>query len=400
MATLQSKRKTADRDAVIRDVEQAEGYIASICFKTGPPETVGVELEYTVHDRTTPTTPVDRDRLCQALGDHAPGVLRADSPGLPLAHGAAVTLEPGGQVELSSRPHPSLTALHAAVNAELNQLTALLARTGLRLGDTGVDPHRPPRRLLSTPRYDAMEAAFERRGVSGTIMMCSTAGLQVCLDAGPADRLAARWAAVHELGPPLLALFANSRRFAGLDSGWASARQRVWHGIDPSRTRPVATSGDPVADWVRYALTATLLCVRRTDGPWTVPPDLTFADWIRGVLPGPPTYADLDYHLSTLFPPVRPRGYLEIRYLDTQPGRSWFAPAALLSAVLTDHAITDKARDLCAPAAGRWVEAARDGMADPVLAGAARAVRDLALANLDLPQHLLDDVIEGSTRNG
>jgi glutamate--cysteine ligase len=400
MATLQGVRTAADRDEVITEIEQAEGYIASICFKTGPPTTVGVELEFTVHQRDDPSAPLDRDRLCQALGDHAPVTLRADSPALPLRHGGSVTLEPGGQVEISSRPHASLAELHTAVGAEIDQLTAMLSATGLVLGQTGVDPHRAPRRLLSTPRYDAMEAAFERRGASGKIMMCSTAGLQVCLDPGPAPELAERWAAVHALGPPLMALFANSDRFAGRDTGWASARQQAWRGIDPSRTRQVGGGADPAAAWARYALDAALLCVRRPGGAWDAPTGVTFADWIRGALGHRPTYADLDYHLSTLFPPVRPRGYLEIRYLDTQPGRAWFAPAALLHALLADPPTVSRVLELCAPAAGRWVAAARDGMADPVLAGAARAVRDLALARLDLPAHLLDDVIEGSTRHG
>ncbi|GAA3303248.1 ergothioneine biosynthesis glutamate--cysteine ligase EgtA [Dactylosporangium vinaceum] len=398
MATLQGIRR-ADHDAVIADLEQAEGYIASICFKTGPPAAVGVELEFTVHHRDDPAAPLDHQRLCQALGDHAPPTLRADSPALPLRHGSGVTLEPGGQVEISSRPHPSLTALHGAVGAEIEQLTALLARTGLVLGDFGADAHRAPRRLLRTPRYDAMEAAFSRRGDAGTVMMCSTAGLQVCLDPGPADELAARWAAVHELGPPLMALFANAGRLAGAESGWASARQRAWHGIDPSRTRAAGPGPDPAADWTAYALDAEVLCVRRDDGAWGTPAGVTFADWVRGALGPRPTFADLDYHLSTLFPPVRPRGYLEIRYLDTQPGRHWFAPAALLTALLADPATVARARELCAPAAGRWVEAARDGMADPVLAGVARAVRELALDRLDLPPHLLADVVEGSTRN-
>ncbi|WP_426505102.1 ergothioneine biosynthesis glutamate--cysteine ligase EgtA [Dactylosporangium sp. McL0621] len=400
MATLQGTRTAADHDAVIAEIEQAEGYIASICFKTGPPAAVGVELEFTVHERGDPAAPLDTARLCQALGDHAPPTLRADSPALPLRDGGAVTLEPGGQVEISSRPYASLIELHAGVGAEIEQLTALLAGAGLILGDTGADPHREPRRLLSTPRYDAMAAAFDRRGESGKIMMCSTAGLQVCLDPGPEDELAERWAAVHALGPPLMALFANSAHFAGEDTGWASARQRAWRGIDPSRTRAVGTGGRPAADWAGYALDAKVLCIRRPGGAWDAPSGVTFADWIGGALDPRPTFADLDYHLSTLFPPVRPRGYLEIRYLDTQPGRGWFAPAALLHALLDDPGTVSRVLDLCAPAAGRWVEAARDGMADPVLARAARAVRELALARLDLPPHLIEDVLEGSTRNG
>ncbi|MFC5007943.1 glutamate-cysteine ligase family protein [Dactylosporangium cerinum] len=396
MATLRIDRTAVDPDAVISGIEQAEGYIASICFKTGPPETVGVELEYTVHASVDPTTYIDPDRMCQALGDHAPPTLRTGSANLPLRRGSAVTLEPGGQVELSTVPQRSLTDLHDAVGADLAELTERLGRVGLELGGTGIDPHRSPRRMLSTPRYDAMASAFARRNGAGRTMMCSTAGLQVCLDAGPPSR----WAALHDLGPPLIALFANSRQHAGHDTGWASARMRTWLAMDPSRTRQVPLGDDPALEWARYALDAQLLCVRRDDGPWTAPAGVTFADWIDGVLADPPTYADLDYHLSTLFPPVRPRGYLEVRYLDTLRGPDWFAPAAVLTALVADEPTIDRVRELCAPVAGQWALAARLGMADPALAKAATAVRDLALDRLDLPAALLQDVIEGSTRNG
>lgn len=395
MATLRIDRTAVDPDSVICAIEQAEGYIASICFKTGPPETVGVELEYTVHVSADPTIYVDPVRLCQALGEHAPPTLRDGTANTPLRRGSAVTLEPGGQVELSTVPQKSLTDLHEAVTEDLAELTELLGRAGLELGGTGIDPHRPPRRMLSTPRYDAMATAFARRNGAGGTMMCSTAGLQVCLDAGPPSR----WAAVHELGPPLIALFANSRQHAGHDTGWASARMRTWLAMDPSRTRQVPVGADPALDWARYALDAQLLCVRRDDGPWTAPAGVTFADWIGGTLGYPPTYADLDYHVSTLFPPVRPRGYLEVRYLDTLRGPDWFAAAAVLTALLADEPTIDRVRELCAPVAGQWALAARLGMADPALARVATAVRDLALDRLDLPAALLRDVIEGSTRN-
>ncbi len=96
----------------------------------------------------------------------------------------------------------------------------------------------------------------------------------------------------------------------------------------------------------------------------------------------PPTTADLDYHISTLFPPVRPRGHLEVRYLDAQPGRRWALPAAVLAALLADPAVTDRARQACEPTVGRWVSAARHGLADRVLQRAAVTVFELAVAAL------------------
>jgi glutamate--cysteine ligase len=385
-------RRPADQATSLHDVAEAEGYIASICFKTGPPALIGAELEWTVHDRHAPAAPLDPARLRRALGPHAPPTLVPDSPHQALPGGSLVTVEPGGQVEISSAPTARLTTLRDTIDGDIARLAHLLDTAGLQLGDSGIDPHRPPRRLLDTPRYAAMERAFDARGPHGRTMMCSTAGLQICVDAGEPHQVAARWAAVHALGPVLLATFATARRYAGRDSGWASARMRAWLGMDPRRTGPVATgpngagrdpAGDPAAAWARYALAAPLLCVRRPGGCWHAPPGVTFADWIAGALPQPPTIDDLDYHLGTLFPPVRPRGYLELRFLDTQPGGEWFAPVAVVAALLADDRALDAARSVCEPVEGRWLAAARSGLADPALATAASRLLDVALGALD-----------------
>ncbi|AGZ45976.1 glutamate--cysteine ligase GCS2 [Actinoplanes friuliensis DSM 7358] len=378
-------------------VAQAADHISGICFKTGPPSRIGVELEWTVHRDGAPAAYVEAAELREALGRHAPPALGSTHPGDPLPGGGAVTVEPGGQVEISSAPAHSLTELYTSLSTDQSRLSALLARSGLVLGDSGLDPHRPPRRILNTPRYAAMQRRFDAQGRHGHTMMCSTAGLQVCLDAGPADRLPARWNALHEVGPALLAAFATSGRHAGRETGWASARMATWYGIEPRRTRPVTTSGDLATGWARYALAAPLLCVRNGADRWDAPPGVTFADWIGGALPRPPVIDDLDYHLSTLFPPVRPRGYLEVRYLDAQPGEEWIAPVAVLAALLSDDTITDAARALAAPTAGQWVSAARHGLADPVIRAGATDLLDLACRHLDstgLPSGVRDVVTD------
>jgi glutamate--cysteine ligase len=395
MASVQQRRAT--EAAILHEVAEAEGYIASICFKTGPPALVGAELEWTVHDMDDPGAPLDPALLRRTLGPHAPPTLTPDGPHQSLPCGSVVTLEPGGQVEISSAPASSLTLLRHAVDRDRAHLADLLAAAGLRLGDSGIDPHRRPRRLLDTPRYAAMQHAFDAHSRHGRTMMCSTAGLQICVDAGEPHRLAERWAAVHALGPVLLATFATARRYAGHDSGWASARMRAWLGMDRRRTAPVGQASDPSLAWARYALAAPLLCVRRPGPNWDAPSGVTFADWIAGALPDPPTTDDLDYHLGTLFPPIRPRGYLELRFLDAQSAGEWFAPVAVVAALLDDDHALDAARAACQPIEGRWLDAARMGLADPALATAAARVLDAAaraIGRTDLSAAARDAVID------
>jgi glutamate--cysteine ligase len=394
-----------ERTTILREAAAAGSHLARICFKTGPPMFTGVELEWTVHDAADPARPVDRERLRAALGRHSPVTIDSTSPAEQLRHGSTVTVEPGGQLEISTAPRSSVAALILATEADIAQVNGLLKAAGLVLGRTGIDPWRPPRPVLDTPRYRAMRCVFDRGGPAGRTMMYSTAGLQVCLDAGEAVDLAARWAVVHAVGPPLLAAFATADRHAGRRTGWASARMAAWLAIDPARTRPVWSPArphqDPIAAWTEYVLAAPLLCLRE-DGPdWTPPAGVSFADWIDGALPRPPTTDDLDYHVSTLFPPVRPRGYLEVRYLDEQAGPEWTVPLAVLSALLVDPGTVRAARAISEPVADRWHPAARYGLGDPPLATAAAALLDLALEvlpRLDLPARLHEDTSRGVRR--
>jgi len=369
----------------LHDREQAEGYVAMVCFKHGPPLLHGVELEWTVHHRLDPGQPLAASQLNLALGQHAPTTISPQSTQLPLPAGSLVTVEPGGQVEISPPPSASAADLVSVAAADAATLADLLAECGLELGHHGTDPHRPPTRLLQVPRYEAMQAAFDLIGPQGSRMMCSTASIQVCLDAGEAAQAASRWRAAHALGPALVALFANSPDLGGRRTGWASSRLRATLGTCPPFTLPPEPTDDPANQWARMAMGAPVICVRG-DGPsWAAPPGLTFSGWIAepGRVGRRPTLDDLDYHLTTLFPPVRPKGYLEIRYLDAQAGSGWVTPFALLAALMERPSTIDQVLDLTEPAADRWFEAARDGLADPVLREAAGRVVELGADRLD-----------------
>ncbi len=235
-----------DRIPVLRDRAAAARHLARICFKTGPPTLTGVELEWTVHDAVDPARPVDAARLRAALGPYAPTTLDPTSPALRLLQGGAMTVEPGGQLEISTPPRARVTALIDATQSDVAQATRLLDAAGLALGRSGIDPYRPPRPVIDTPRYRAMRQVFDRRGPDGRTMMYSTAGLQICLDVGQPEHLLARWQLVHAAGPPLLATFANAGRTpAGHRLGVGPDGRVVAHRPRPHRPGLDARPGRP-----------------------------------------------------------------------------------------------------------------------------------------------------------
>ena len=359
-------RDTTER---LRDCAAVHGFVEKVCFKTGPPGLVGAELEWLLCFADAPSEPVPIPLLRDLMA--AAG---------PPPRGSAITFEPGGQLELSSPPFPGPTACWRGLDEDAEHVRRALTRAGIAPLPTALDPYRPPQRQLSSPRYDAMEAYFESVGDAlGPVMMTSTASVQVNLDIGadPADA-ERRWTLLHLLGPVLVATFANSPVHSGTDTGWKSGRQQVWQRLDPPRTS-VPAGPDPASAWTEFALAAPLMLRTRAGADWTVIPAETFADWL--LAEDGPTTADLAVHLTTLFPPVRPRGWFEVRYLDAQPWPWWPVPMAVLSALLDDPAAGAAAADACRGLQD-WRTAARDGLTSPGLRAAALTCFEAALSAL------------------
>ncbi|WP_426997486.1 glutamate-cysteine ligase family protein [Pseudarthrobacter sp. N5] len=364
-----------ERDLRPLSEAEAEMYVASVCFKTGPPGAAGVEIERLIHEVSEPRYPVPVARVRDAI----------EASRKPLPGGGVISFEPGGQLEVSSACAPDLPTLAAATRADLATVETLLVDAGLRFSPVALDPDRPAMRSLEHPRYAAMEDHFDRFGPAGRTMMCSTASLQISLDAGfdtPGTAGAAqRWARLHALLPVFIAMFANSPFHHGIPSGWRSTRQRVWLGTDPTRTAAVPASVDPRGAWARYALDALVLCIPG-QGSWIAPCGLTMRGWLRGEGPRPATFSDVDYHLTTLFPPVRPRGFMELRVIDAQAGGGWEPVTAMVMALMDDEHAADLAAEACGPVsalADPIGTAARDALADPVLAAAALGCAEAAL---------------------
>ncbi|MEE2031618.1 ergothioneine biosynthesis glutamate--cysteine ligase EgtA [Rhodococcus chondri] len=364
----------------LRSRAVAEEHVRRASFRFGPPRLIGVELEWlTARTDGTASRP-ELHSIVEALGPHAPKAVMPSSSERPLPSGSIVSLEPGGQVELSSVPCASARQVCDRLAADTRMLRSLLARRSVLMLDSATDEVRPPHRLLRTPRYTAMELRYDRIGPMGRLMMNSTAAVQVSVDAGADEReLADRWDLLHAIGPAMIAAFACSHVLQGVPEGeWVSQRMRSWLTLDPGITHSVP---DPAA-YPAWAVDAPLMCVKSAGSEWHAPPGASFADWLSGGLDSEigrrPTAADLDYHLTTLFPPIRPRGHLEVRYLDAQPGDSWQVPVAAVEALLSSPAVVAEAAAIAEPVRELWFEAAEKGLAAMELRAAAVGLLSLA----------------------
>ncbi|SCG70171.1 glutamate-cysteine ligase family protein [Micromonospora inositola] len=361
-------------DAAVLTEATAAAYVAAAAFRIGTPGRVGVELEYTVRD---PAYPLDRPEIARLraalahLGDPLPG-------------GGRISIEPGGQVELSSAVGATMQDCIDAAASDLALIRAALAADGLLLEGTGLDVSRAPRLVTEHPRYVALAAYHDRAGRKGREIMCNSASVQVCLDAGDDSDgwtgYRRRWRLADAIGPVLLASFANSPHRTRSGVRWVSQRQALRFGTDASRTRAPRHSADPRTAWTRYSLAARVAMIAEPESlPWLVPTGLTMRDWLRGHGPRPTTLGDLERHLGTLVPPIRPRGHLEFRMIDQQPGDGWIVPVAVVSALLDDPTAAETAaaatEHLRSPLRRHrdWLTSAREGLADRELAGAALA---------------------------
>jgi glutamate--cysteine ligase len=348
----------------VLSLDDARRIVAEHGFKpattTPSPSRLGVEIEW--H-----TVRID------AADDPVPfELLESTAKRIHLPGGSRLTFEPGGQVELSSQPLPGFEA-GTAILADAQALAAGLADVGVGLVGLGLLPGSPRPRALHSPRYDAMEAHFDAFGPAGRTMMRQTAAIQVNVDLGPDLEAPSRWQTAHALGPALAATFANSPFLADAPSGWYSTRLSVWLAIERGRSAPVGSQGTAGDAWADYSMRAPVMFIRASDDDFVpVCEPLSFADWIEGGHDlGWPTEDDLAYHLTTLFPPIRPRGWLELRMVDSLPSEWSIVPAIVVVALLEDAEASKRIAPVLEPLEGRWEDAARHALHQPEFARAA-----------------------------
>ena len=364
---------------------------------------VGAEIEWLTVPIGEPHLQTDFDMVRLLLPE-----------GLILPAGGKITYEPGGQMEISTLPSASADAVCESIAIDFSYAQSAIYEEDVRLVGAGYEPFRKPDRVKNSPRYDAMENYFDSAWPQGRLMMRETAAIQVNVD--PPTDSAAAWRLAHSLGPTLAAAFANSPIAAGRPSGWQSTRLGVWQAIDPSRTTPALATGDPAIDWAQYALDARVMFIapraplkrggatprrygsggRGRAGPSMIMSEredldsttkslepilvpLTFHQWIEsGHELGYPTLHDFQTHLTTLFPPVRPKGWLEMRMIDALSDPWWRVPILVVKALLHDETALAAAFEAASSADGLWAQAARDGLNNPLLRASAVACFEIA----------------------
>jgi glutamate--cysteine ligase len=213
---------------------------------------------------------------------------------------ARPTFEPGGQLEVSPPPRDSVDEAVRDARRLIAGVSASARAAGISLVSEGTDPWHScadiPLRT-PTPRYRAMQTLFDAVGEDGRRMMRLTASLQICVDLLPGSAGREQWLVANLAGPALASAFANSPTLDGRPAGIPGVRTGIWMGVDMRRTgydgRHLDVA-DPIGAYAAFANAAERLPIAEA--------------------------SDACYHLTTLFPPVRPRGgYLEIRYIDAQP---------------------------------------------------------------------------------
>ncbi len=268
--------------------------------------------------------------------------------------GANVSLEPGGQLELSGAPLETIHQTCDEVNQHLVDVKDIADKIGVGFIGLGAAPvwKHEDMPLMPKGRYKLMDSYMQRVGSMGRDMMRRTCTVQVNLDFASEADMVQKLRVALALQPVATALFANSPFFGGAVNGHKSWRSRVWRDLDPARTGMlpfVFEEGFGFEGWVQYALDVPMYFVYR-DGKYVDALGMSFRDFLKGKLPAlpgeKPTLSDWADHLTTAFPEARIKKYMEMRGADGGPWRRLCALPAFWVGLMYDQSSLDAAWDL------------------------------------------------------
>lgn len=271
-----------------------------------------------------------------------------------LSTGANISLEPGGQFELSGAPLVNIHETCRETNEHLKLLRGIADPMGIGFLGVGVAPTWRVEEMPQMPktRYGIMRPYMEKMGNLGTSMMFLSSTVQANLDFSSEADMVKKLRVSLALQPVATALFANSPFYHGKPSGYLSFRSHIWEDTDPNRTGmlPFAfEDGMSFERYVDYALDVPMYFVRRGN-KYTDVAGESFRDFLEGKLPQlpgeKPLLSDWDDHLTTIFPEVRLKQFLEMRGADGGPWREICAVSALWTGILYDDESFDAAWDM------------------------------------------------------
>jgi glutamate--cysteine ligase len=269
--------------------------------------------------------------------------------------GANVSLEPGGQLELSGAPLETIHQTCDEVNVHLEEVKSVADEIGVKFIGLGAAPEWSHEQMPLMPkgRYKLMNAYMEKVGTHGTQMMRRTCTVQVNLDFGSEADMVQKLRVALALQPVATALFANSPFFEGKPNGHKSWRARIWRDLDDSRTGMlpwVFEDGMGFERWVDWVLDVPMYFVYR-DGKYIDALGMSFRDFLKGELPAlpgeKPLLSDWADHLTTVFPEARIKQFIEMRGADGGPWRRLCALPAFWVGMMYDQTALDAAWDLC-----------------------------------------------------
>ncbi len=307
---------------------------------------------------------------------------------------ANVSLEPGGQLELSGAPLETIHETCDEVNAHLKEVQSVADEMGAGFIGLGAAPHWRHEDMSRMPkgRYKLMTEYMGRVGTHGTQMMYRTCTVQVNLDFSDEADMVKKMRVALALQPVATALFANSPFFEGTLNGHKSWRSRIWRDLDADRTGMlpfVFEDGFGFERWVDYALDVPMYFVYR-DGKYIDALGQSFRDFMEGRLPALPgeipTLSDWADHLTTIFPEARLKKFIEMRGADGGPWRRLCALPALWVGLTYDQGALDAAWDLAKGIDAETREALRVAASVEGLQGEAGGVKlhDLAREAVDI----------------
>jgi len=268
--------------------------------------------------------------------------------------GANVSLEPGGQLELSGAPLETIHETCDEVNAHLKDVKDIADKIGVGFIGLGAAPEWTHEQMPLMPkgRYKLMDAYMGKVGTMGRVMMRRTCTVQVNIDFGSEADMVKKFRVALALQPVATALFANSPFLEGKVNGQKSWRSRVWRDLDPARTGTlpfVFEEGFGFERYAEFALDVPMYFVYR-NGEYIDALGQSFRDFLRGELPAlpgeKPTLSDWADHLTTIFPEARIKQYMEMRGADGGPWRRLCALPAFWVGVMYDQGSLDAAWDL------------------------------------------------------